>query len=49
MAGLLLTGIVGETWLRLQRPFMDGSQSYVFVPEVGLLHEPGSESLPALV
>ena len=43
VAGLLLTGIVGEAWLRLQRPFMNSSQSYVFVPDVGPLHEPGSQ------
>lgn len=40
--GLLSIGLVGETWLRLTKPFMATSNTSAFVPGVGPLREPGS-------
>lgn len=42
VAGLLLIGLVGETWIRLTTPFMMTANTSAFVPGVGPLREPGS-------
>ena len=43
LAGLVLTALAGEAWLRLTKPFMSIADPMRFVPSVGYLHEPNSE------
>ena len=43
LAGLVLTALAGEAWLRLTKPFMSIASPMHFVPAVGLVHEPNAE------
>ena len=45
LGGLLLIGAVGEAYLRLSIPFPHSLIHSRFVPSVGVLHEPNTESL----
>ena len=42
-AGLLLVGLAGEAWLRLNTPFAESRLPYIFVPSVGLLRPSDTE------
>ena len=43
IAGIFLIGGGAEAYLRLTKPFMQGSQPTIFHPEVGLIRKPGAE------
>ena len=43
IAGLLLIALVGETYFRLTRPFIETSIPYQFVDGVGVIREPNAE------
>ena len=44
IAGLVLIAVIGETWLRLTLPFPESDTKYRFVPGVGSLYRPNTDS-----